>query len=155
MKAWVIRSGGIAEPDVSRLFEAMEVAAVGWGDLIPDLSGMSKEKIRRMVTARVERAPSYVAGVFNRFVNEIEVGDLIVTPPTANRGPVLIGYCAGPYKYRPGMIVASDNDAYPHVRDVTWVDKVPRSELSDAFRASLLAHSTVFNVNKHIEEIQR
>ena len=148
MQAWVVRSGGQNEPDVSHLFEANSVAAISWRDTFGDLSGMSREEIR--LAGAVTGA---TARIIDRFVNEIEIGDLIVTPPSADRGPVLIGYCEGQYEYRPGLIEI-DGDPYKHVRAVRWLKKVPRSGLSGAFTKSLLP-TTVFNVSKHLEEIQR
>ena len=148
MQAWVVRSGGQNESDVSHLFEANSVAAISWRDTFGDLSGMSREEIR--LAGAVTGA---TARIIDRFVNEIEIGDLIVTPPSADRGPVLIGYCEGQYEYRPGLIEI-DGDPYKHVRAVRWLKKVPRSGLSGAFTKSLLP-TTVFNVSKHLEEIQR
>ncbi len=148
MQAWVVRSGGQNEPDVSHLFEANSVAAISWRDTFGDLSGMNREEIRR-----AGAVTGTTAGIIDRFVNEIEVGDLIITPPSADRGPVLIGSCEGHYEYRPGLIEI-DGDPYKHVRAVRWLKKVPRSDLSDVFTNSFLPQ-TVFNVSKHLEEIQR
>ena len=112
MQAWVVRSGGQNEPDVSHLFEANSVAAISWGDTFGDLSGMNREEIRQAgkVTGKTAETIDY-------FVNEIEVGDLIVTPPSADCGPVLIGSCEGDYEYKPGLIEI-DGDPYKHVRAV-------------------------------------
>ena len=148
MQAWVVRSGGQNEPDVSHLFEDNSVAAISWRDTFGDLSGMSREEIRR-----AGEVTGTTAGIIDRFVNKIEVGDLIVTPPSADRGDVLIGYCEGRYEYRPGLIEIY-GDPYKHVRAVRWLKRVLRSDLSDVFTKSLQPQ-TVFNVSKHLEEIQR
>ena len=148
MQAWVVRSGGQNEPDVSHLFEDNSVAAISWRDTFGDLSGMSREEIRR-----AGEVTGTTAGIIDRFVNKIEVGDLIVTPSSADRGDVLIGYCEGRYEYRPGLIEIY-GDPYKHVRAVRWLKRVLRSDLSDVFTKSLQPQ-TVFNVSKHLEEIQR
>jgi predicted Mrr-cat superfamily restriction endonuclease len=147
MQAWVVRSGPKEKPDVSRQFEANSVAAISWGEKFGDLSGMSREEIKQS-----GQVTGVTAGTIDRFVNEIEVGDLIVTPPSADRGPVLIGYCEGRYEYRPRHEMGGD--PYKHVRAVGWLKKVPRSDLSGAFIKSLL-RPTVFKVSPHLEEIQR
>ena len=155
MQAWVVRSGGQKEPDVSHLFEANSVAAISWGDTFGDLSGMSREEIKgRLRDAEPGATDGRVrsmAGCVYRFVNEIAAGDLILTPPTGNRGDILIGYCEGRYEYRPGLI-ENDGDPYKHVRAVRWLpERVTKSKLEKTNTGGDL---TVYSVTKYIDEIE-
>ncbi len=151
MEAWKVRSGGKGR-DVSDAFWDKKVAAIGWG--LGDLSGVStREEIRdRLRAERPDlggRSLINVTGNLHRFVNEIQVGDLILTPPTENRD-FLIGRCQSPYKYLPGLLP----EGYEDVREVNWLTRIPRSALSDGLRASCNGEITVSNLSKHIKEIE-
>ena len=151
MKAWKVRSGGKGK-DVSDAFWGKKVAAIGWG--LGDLSRIStreeiKDKLRVEYPGQGERSLGNVAGSIHRFVNEIEVGDLILTPPTENRDS-LIGQCQSHYKYLPKLLPKG----YEDVREVNWLKRIPRSALSDGLRSSCSGEITVSDISKHIEEIE-
>ena len=151
MNAWKIRSGGKGQ-DVSDAFWDKRVAAIGWG--LGDLSSVStreeiKDRLRAERPDLGERSLINVAGNLHRFVNEIQVGDLILTPPTENRD-FMIGQCQSRYKYLPGLLP----EGYEDVREVNWLRRIPRSELSDGLRASCNGEITISRLNKHIGEIE-
>ena len=151
MKAWKVRSGGKGK-DVSDAFWGKKVAAIGWG--LGDLSRVSnreeiKDKLRVEYPGRGESSLGNVAGSIHRFVNEIEVGDLILTPPTENRD-FLIGQCQSHYKYLPKLLPKG----YEDVREVNWLKRIPRSALSAGLRSSCSGEITVSDISKHIEEIE-
>ena len=151
MRAWVVRAGGEDQPDVSQDFWDASVAAIGWGT--GDLSQVSnreeiKDRLRRLYPDWNNQRLGTVAGNICRFVHEISVGDLIVTPQPEGGSDVLIGCCAGHYEYRPGLVVNDDD-----VRTVNWWKKVTRDDLSEPLRKSLVTALTVYSVSKHIEEI--
>lgn len=151
MEAWKVHSGGKGR-DVSDAFWDKGVAGIGWG--LGDLSGAStreeiKNKLRVKDPDRSEGSLGNVAGTLHRFVNEIEVGDLIVTPPTENQD-VMIGQCQSHYKYLPGLLPEGHED----VREVHWLKRIPRSALSDGLQSSCSGEITVSNLNKHIAEIK-
>ena len=155
MKAWVVRSGGKDEEDASHLFEALSIAAISvWADT-GDLSQIRtqaemKEKLWAEKPEWSNRQAGIIAGIHHRFVNEIAVGDLILTPPTKFRGDVLIGCCLGAYEYLPGLVLAREE--YPHVRKVNWLMRVPRSEFSKKLENSIV-QLTVFEISNYTEEI--
>ena len=152
MNAWVVRSGGTNEPDVSQLFEEHSAAAIDWQDWFSDLSQSSREEIKAMAQAHGQNThgAGAVAGEIFSFVNGIIKGDLVITPPTADRGNVLVGYCEDPYKYTPGLIVADNPKHYSHVIRVNWVARFPRSK----FPSNVVkVRKTVYSVTNHMDEI--
>ena len=82
-------------------------------------------------------------------MNGIQVGDLILTPPTENRD-FMIGQCQSRYKYLPGLLP----EGYEDVREVNWLRRIPRSELSEGLRASCNGEITVSSLSKHIGAIE-
>ena len=152
MNAWVVRSGGTNEPDVSQLFEEHSAAAIDWHDWFGDLSQSSREEIKAIAQAHGQTTNSAggVAGAIFSFVNGITKGDLVITPPTANRGDVLVGYCEDPYKYTPGLIVADNPNHYSHVIRVNWKARSPRSK----FPSNVVnGRKTVYSVTNHVDDI--
>ncbi len=155
MKAWVVRSGGHGQDqkEVSAQFWEKGVAAIGWG--LESLSGVAtREEIKRRLRAKyqgwTERKLGSVTGNIYRFVKEIAVGDLILTPPIGG-GDVLIGRCAGPYEHSPGLVTANDDD---DVRKATWLKKVGRIKFSAKLIKFINRPPTVADASEHIKEIQ-
>ena len=151
VNAWKIRSGGKGQ-DVSSAFWDKKVAAIGWG--LGDLSGVTnreeiKDKLRAKYPDWGNRTLGNVAGSLHRFANEIQVGDLILTPPTGNRD-FLIGQCQSPYKYLPGLLP----EGYEDVREVNWLRRIRRSDLSGGLRSSCNGEITVSSISEHIDEIK-
>ncbi len=151
MEAWVVRSGSKGE-DVSHLFAEKSVVAIGY--LSEDLSRLSnreqiKERLRVEYPESSDGTVNSYAGILWRFSKDISVGDLILTPPTRSTD-VWIGRCQGPYEYLPHVI----SDYYPDVRKVSWLNRVSRSVLSGPLQSSISSELTVFNVTKHIREIE-
>lgn len=155
MKAWVIRAGGKDQPDVTPCFWKHSVAAIGW-----QIGNLSQVSNREEIKARLRhRYPGWesedekvrqIAGNLYRFIFEISVGDLIVTPQPNRGREVLIGCCAGQYEYRPGLI-KNDED----MRAVHWQKKVIRKELSGSLQNSLAERRlTVSDISQHIDEIK-
>ena len=157
MNAWVVRSGGRTESDVSHLFNQHSCAAIDWEGWFGDLSHSSHEEIKAICMVHCNNAGTAgrVAGEIFSFVTKIAEGDLIITPPTANRGDVLIGRCKEPYKYIPALMMADNLDTYSHVIRVTWhADRFSKSQFSIGLQNSLGTQGTLFSVTKHIEEIE-
>lgn len=89
------------------------------------------------------------AGVLRRFAFEMEEGDLVVAP--SKQKPVLnIGRVTGPYEYFP------EQPGHRHRRSVEWlVTDVPRTAITQSARNELGAVITLFQVTRHIDELQR
>lgn len=144
---WVVRAGrGGKHGDE---FKRRGVVAVGFD--LPDLSGLaSREDFMRLVE---ETHPTFksgrqvnVAGQTYRFVHEVQQGDLVLTPISDTR-EILLGRVRGGYRYEPGVIEES-----PHVRDVEWLKRISRDQLSVKARNSAGSTLTLFSMNDHREE---
>jgi restriction system protein len=141
-KSWMVR----AERD-GRLFDAFKeklAVAIGWNG-VGDLSNVKTRKaITDLVTAAwPEMKPQSVAmaaGQLHRFVNEVEVGDMVVTYNPSRR-VYLIGEIASPYRYDTSI---DPEDA--HVRPAHWQGEVSRDLLSVESRNSLGSISTLFRI---------
>ena len=141
-KSWMVR----AERN-GRLFDAFKeqsAVAIGWNG-VGDLSGVKTRKAvaELVATAFPETKPQSVAmaaGQLHRFVNEIEVGDMIVTYDPSRR-VYLLGEVAGPYRYD-----ASIDPEDAQYRPVRWQGEVSRDLLSVESRNSLGSISTLFKI---------
>ena len=89
------------------------------------------------------------AGQMFRFLNEIQNGDLILTPIRDTR-EIMIGKCTGPYRYVPGR---EDNN--PHTRPVDWLKRISRDVLSNRAKNSAGSTLTLFSMNDHRDEFER
>lgn len=135
-----------AERD-GRLFDVFKdksAVAIGWNE-VGDLSAVKTRKaITDLVTAAwpetKPQSAAMAAGQLHRFVNEIEVGDMIVTYNPSRR-VYLIGEVAGPYRYDTSI---DPEDA--QVRPVRWSGEVGRDLLSVESRNSLGSISTLFRI---------
>lgn len=151
-KAWMVRAeqGG-------RLFDVFKdnsIVAIGW----PEVGDLADVKSRKAIAERVavswpNTKPQSVAmgaGQLHRFVNEMAVGDMIVTYDPSRRN-YLVGEIAGEYRFDP-LFDASD----PHVRPVKWKGEVSRDLLSVSSRNSLGAISTLFLLSRGVvDDLQR
>ncbi|WP_261338473.1 restriction endonuclease [Rhizobium leguminosarum] len=145
-KSWMVR----AERD-GRLFDAFKeksAVAIGWNE-VGDLSNVKTRKaISDLVTATwPETKPqsvAMVAGQLHRFVNEVDVGDMVVTYNPSRR-VYMIGEIAGSYRYD---TLVDPEDA--QVRPVHWQGEVSRDLLSVESRNSLGAISTLFRISNDV-----
>jgi restriction system protein len=80
-----------------------------------------------------------LAAILLRFVHDIEIGDQVMTPDPSSR-EVLCGVIAGPYE----LVERPDVPSYHHVRNVSWLGRVPRSELSQQALRSIGAPSPLY-----------
>ncbi|MFJ2333869.1 MULTISPECIES: restriction endonuclease [Pseudomonas] len=141
---WMIRGdGGRLYDD----FRERNLAAIGWAQLAP----LAKPGVSRaaLIQAYKEVQPGIKDGtavsgasqVF-RFVNEVKVGDAVVTYSPANR-TYLVGHFSGPCQYREDMA----EDGMALTRPVHWLgQEVDRDKLSSLSKNSLGSTLTVFNV---------
>lgn len=133
--------------DGGRLYEDFrekEVVAVGWTQLAQHVKpGMGREALkdlyRRMDQSASDGAVTSGASQVWRFVNEVGVGDHVLTYSPANR-TYLLGSVTGAAVYRSewqdlGMSLA---------RNVEWTSELPRDALSVTTKNTLGSTLTVF-----------
>jgi len=152
MSIWVVRAGEGSE--IIDEVREQGVIAIGWHELGNCSNYQSREDFRQAYQqAYPDETNTYrigmQAGQVYRFVREIAVGDIVMTPNSPARD-VLIGEVTGEYEYDPGQI-----DGYPHLRSVVWKRTVSRDDMSSGLRAVTGAIMTVFTVERFDQEIQR
>ena len=131
-------------------FRDKGVASLGWIALAPHAKlGVSrKQLIERYAREQPElKQGTVIAGASQvwRFVNEVQVGDHVVTYSPGNR-TYLIGTVTGPAEYRPDWQEAGMGLA----RTVQWqAHEVPRDVLSMPTKNSLGSTLTVFKLPVH------
>lgn len=140
---WMVRSDG---GNALGLFE-QGVVGIHYG--IPDdLSGKSLDQIRELYNAHNPGQSKYkaggAAGMLDRIVNTMQVGDGVVTYDPGTRH-YWIGRISSAYYFAP------DDTDLPHRRKVEWHDTmVSRDDLSLAARNSLGPTMTLFSVSPEI-----
>ena len=134
-RMWMVRSEGGSLYDA---FRERGVAAVGWSQLAAHAKpGIGrKELIAIYQTSEPEAKQGTVVSAASqtyRFVNEIQLGDWIITYSPPNR-LYSIGKVVGPAEHRPEWA----EQGMGLVRKVSWQDQeLPRDSLSTSTKNSL------------------
>jgi restriction endonuclease Mrr len=147
---WMVRAGegGVHAP----VFVQRGAALLGWG-AAGDLSGLTLEAVRGRVAAAWpefgRRLLGQVANGLYKFANDMQPGDVVVTPEPASR-TVLLGEVTGDYHYLTPPAVAD----YSQARPVTWRARISRDELSYGAKNSLGTQLTL-SQPPHVAEFLR
>lgn len=142
-KMWMVRGDG------GRLYEDFReksAAAIGWADLGASArKGMTRKQVVEQFAALHPTMPrgKVVSGASQvwRFINEMSIGDDVITYSPANR-TYLVGRITDESAYRPEW--AEQDMAV--ARPVKWEHEVERDALSDQAKNSLGSTLTVFLV---------
>jgi restriction system protein len=141
---WMVRGAG------GRLYDEFRergIVAVGWGQLGQHAKpGVSRERLIELYHAAQPQAQSgtIISGASQiwRFVNEMKVGDRVISYSPSNR-TYLVGKVTGEAEYRP------DWAELPLVREVQWEDQeLSRDSLGTNTKNSLGSTLTVFKVRQ-------
>lgn len=149
---WVVRVP--KGQDIIEKVRQEKVVAIGFGitDSIADVS--DREKLKELYrAARPESNEGRVnisAGQLFRFAHVIKTGDWILTPNRDAR-TVLFGHAVDDYVFIPNVLV----QGISHARKIDWIDEFSRDEMSNSLRNSMGGISTVFNMDKHKDELLR
>lgn len=124
---------------------------IGWlelGDLTKCAHSREqlKEALLSTYTDIKKGAVAGNAGVLFRFVNSIQVNDIVVYPSKADR-MVNIGRVTSDYRY-----VEHDQYEYPNQRSIEWLGSFPRSDFSQAALNEIGAFITLFTIKRHATE---
>lgn len=127
-------------------FEKEGYIGIGWFEEDPktwDLTNKDflKEQYRKKFPSDPNMRINQNVGQINRFVNEMKVGDLVISPYMDNR--LLIG------KIESDLYFKSDSTSpYPWRKSVKWFkEKIDRHTLSVPLQNTLRSSLTCFNVN--------
>lgn len=148
---WMVRAGRDAEH--IETFKSRGVVALGDKDLGRLTPSMKKDDLLRLVEEKhPDTKPGWRqtwASQLLRFLNEIKVGDVIVTFDRDSR-LYYLGSVASEYEWAPKII-----DDAPHIRRVKWLHQVQRDLLSVAARNVLGSILTLFKISAEVaEELQ-
>lgn len=147
---WMVRAGeqGYLIDDFERGY-----IAIGWSDL-GDLSNVAsieavKEAYSDAYPDAKPGARANAASMIHKFRSVLAPHDPVITYNPRTR-EYLIGEITSDYSYSPGEI-----GDFPHIRTVSWQQRVSRDQLSVATRNSLGSTLTLFSVNAEAwEELQ-
>ena len=145
---WGIHGGAYWEAD--DLCRKKDVIAIGW-EIIGDLSKhkdreVYKERYKKVYPGSSEGAIRNTAGIFYRFVYEMQPGDLVIYPSSPSK-QVFIGKVIGPYEYRPDV-----DKHFPNQRQVKWLRKLPRTSFSQDALYEIGSALTLFQVKNYADE---
>lgn len=151
----MVRAGD--DNELFEIFEERGLVAIGWEDM-GDVSKLStreevKQRYREIHSEQKKSRVATSAGQIYRFAHEIQKGDIVLTYNKSSR-EYLIGEITSDYKPNPDPDF-TDRGHYQHVRKVDWKDKVSRDEFSVPAKNSFGSTLTVFQLNEHIEEIEK
>jgi len=138
---WIVRAGYQAE--IAHDLLDNDVIAVGWPELedfhVHKEWAAFREEIRNRLPADYsEQRVGSAAGQLWAFINEIKVGDYVVSPVKGAR-QVLVGVVNGEYKYSPTF-----NANYPRTRAVKWLDPLDWDSVPVPQRNSFFAWQTLY-----------
>ena len=150
-KVWMVRTG--SDGALADVVQAQQVVALGWPEL-GDLAGLAtrealKARYRDALPEESERTVGQNAGQLLRFVREMAVGNWVLTDLPAG-DELLVGRVTGPYAYQQSPPL----DAYPHVRTVAWLARVPREAFSPAAQRSLSSPLTLYSLDDYVDELR-
>ena len=143
---WMVRAGPGAF--LKEDFKKYNIVAIGWN--LGDLTNKSFEEIRQLYYKKYKNYKS-VKQVY-KFVNNIKVGDYVITSLTWDTHSYLLGKITSDY-YRSEKITKTDkdNDNYFDVRDVEWIGEIVKFDLKKSTRKHLGLVSTVYEINEDAE----
>lgn len=146
---WGIHGG--RQGDADSLFLKKKVIAIGWdelGDVTP-ISG-DREALKNKIAETYPKAkPGAIpvhAGQIFRFINEMQVGDLVVYPSKIDRH-IHISRITGDHRYDTSL-----SGEYPNVRDVEWIGEYPRTRFSQGALYEIGSALTLFQVKNYADE---
>ena len=141
---WVVRAG--RKGRYASEFEIGGFVAIRFQP-VGDVSGMSRNQVTELVALKRPGKKQKIfadAGMLYRFANEMELGDIVITPDGGTR-ELLFGEVVGPYEYRKTPAVSD----FQHVRKVGWLGRYSRDDLPEEVLSSLGSRQTVFEPKGH------
>ena len=161
MAVWVIRAGDSGKDEYGEWFFDAGLLAIGFGQRRSVSEYATRDALRRYIQNDRNNKPSApkatnAARQLWLFANEIEVGDMILTPRTRPDMLAAVGRVTGDYAFRPDLLAGG-----LHTRTVQWeaVD-IQRKDFGDDYRPILGRRPTVSplitpDAETHIDRVVR
>ncbi len=144
---WMVRAGEGAF--LVEDFLTKNLVSIGW-NATGDLSKIDKiEKLKEIIKKSYPESKNgqviSSAGQVYRFLKDFKIGDCVMTYNPSER-TYSIGEIVSDYKYDEKAC------AYFHIREIKWIGKVNRDDLSTSTKNSLGATLTIFEIPKQARE---
>lgn len=147
MHYWLIRAG-----EHGKYFDEFvehDVAAIGWRK-IKNLKGIKNRADFEKEYERCDPRDNAVnIGQLWNFFNEIEIGDIVLTPNPLTRN-IYIGRIKSGYFYQRKSLGKME---YKHRRKTVWLKEISRDVFSQDLKHSVGSLLTICNLDKHGDEI--
>jgi restriction system protein len=146
---WGIHAGRAGA--ANDLFIREKRIAIGWPEM-GDLSRVDpnreafKKSVAEIYPNAKKGAIPVIGGTLYRFVNEMNVGDIVIYPSKADK-QVHIGRIVGNYVYDPDK-----SSHYCNQRKVTWLGSYPRTRFSQGALYEIGSAVTLFQVETYADE---
>lgn len=136
----------------TKAFKAHNYVGIGWFDQLIDAS-FSREDIKELYRQKygneVPMRVSQNSGQVYRFINDLKIGDIVITPYNSNQ--LLIGEINSDVYFK-----QDKTSIYPLRKDVKWFSKtINRQNLSIPLQNSLRSSLTVFTLTNGIEILEQ
>jgi restriction system protein len=148
---WFVRAG--RESVYAEEFIQKNVVGIGWSDLGEIDPAVSKPQLTQLYKQKYldnsERQSQVAAGQIVRFMQEIKIGDSVMTLDR-DKQMYYLGIVVSECIWRPELI-----PNLPRIRQVDWKSQIPRVSLSSDTKNTLGAIQTLFLVRgKPVSEIR-
>ena len=134
-------------------FKEKNLVAIGWD--LGNLKGKSKEEIKNIVFEKFpynnKNQNAIIASQVYKFASDVKIGDYVLSynPSTRN---YLLGEITSDYIYSDVLSKNFEDDDYSDVRNVKWIDEIPRDKLKVQTKNTLGAISTLFYINENAQK---
>lgn len=145
---WGIHAGSEGEAD--GLFIKNKVIAIGWRR-VGDLSNYKDREAYKNILQKTYKDISVgalrnTAGIFYRFVYEMQIGDLVIYPSKRSK-QIYIGEVTSKYKYRP-----DSHEEFIHHHSVEWKANYPRTRFTQDALYEIGSALSLFQVKNYADE---
>lgn len=145
---WGIHGGSEGEAD--GLFIKNKVIAIGWRR-VGDLSKYKDREAYKNILEKTYKDMSVgalrnTAGIFYRFVYEMQIGDLVIYPSKPSK-QIYIGEVTSEYKYRP-----DSHEEFIHHHNVEWKANYPRTRFTQDALYEIGSALSLFQVKNYADE---
>jgi len=139
---WMVRAGRGSEHLED--FIENDCIAIGWNEIGNIRNIKNKEGVKELIRKKYDYKKGRIrtsASQLYKFVNKMNEGDYILTYDTDKR-VYHIGKITGDYEYDEYTL-----EKY-HVRDVEWLGKIDRDDLSNLTKNTLGSITTLFQIRE-------
>jgi hypothetical protein len=148
-RVWLIRAGRDGANE--ELAREHGVSVIGWSKLGPLAANLTNEQLASRIgdVYGEPRAASLSAQAssIRRFIDEVQLRDLVVLPLQGESRRVSVGVISGEYRYRDDGEFA-DADA-KHTRDTRWIAwGVPYAQFDDELQAAFGQRGTISEISR-------